>query len=126
MNIQSFDTHTYVKQLTESGVPMAQAEALASIRLEMVDFSNRVEVRFAAVDRRFDDVDRRFDAMDRRFDEIDHRFVEFDRRLVEFEARIEAKFDKKLEAMRADMIKWMFGFFVTQLAATLTMIKYLT
>ncbi len=133
MDIQSFDTHAYVRQLTEEGIPMAEAEAMASIRLEMVNLSNRMEVRFIEVDRRFDTidhrfdaVDRRFDAVDRRFDEIEHRFTEFDHRFVEFEARIEAKFDKKLEALRAEMIKWMFGFFVTHLAATLTMIRFMS
>lgn len=76
-----------------TGIPVAQAEAIASLRLEIVRLSNRMEERFAAVDRRLDAQD--------------------------------LSIDKKLEAMRADMIKWMFGFFATQLAATFAMIRYL-
>jgi hypothetical protein len=89
MDIQSFDTHAFVKQLIEAGIPVAQAEAIASLKLDIVRLSNRMEERFA-------EVDRRFDAQ-----------------------------DIKLEAMKADMIKWMFGFFATNLAATFTMIRYL-
>ncbi len=94
MELHSFDTHAFVKQLTEAGISVAQAEAIASFRLETVHLSNRMEERFAAVGRRLDAQD--------------------------------FNIDEKLEAMRADMIKWMFGFSATQLAATFAMIRYLT
>jgi hypothetical protein len=135
--LEIIDTHAYIKQPSASGISDAQAGAFAALRLELVRFSFDVDERFAAIDRRFDAVDRRFDVMERRFDAMDVRFdamdrrfdeseVRLDRRFAEFEARIEAKFDKKLETQRADLIKWMFGFFVTNLAATFAMFSYMT
>ena len=86
MVLDTFDTHAYIKQLIEAGIPVAQAEVLASVRLDIVRLSNHVDERFTT---------------------------------------LEALIDKKLEGLRAEQIKWMFGFFVTQLAATFTMVRFL-
>jgi hypothetical protein len=137
MNLDVFDSHTYVKQLIANGIPEAEAEVFASLKLDIVGHSNRMERHFAEVDLHFSDIGRRFTAVDGRFDLIDERFKSLDARFEMFqqsidsrfaqsEAKMEAKFDEKLQALRADMIKWMFGFFVTQLAATFTMIRFMT
>lgn len=87
MVIETFDTHAYVKELYEAGIPTAQAEVFASLKLDIVRLSNRMDERFTL---------------------------------------LEAQVDKKLEALHAKLIKWMFGFFVSQVAATLTMIRFMT
>ena len=37
MSIISFDTHTFVKHLTQAGMPLAQAEVLADSQARLID-----------------------------------------------------------------------------------------
>ena len=101
-------------------------------------FDAKVEQRFAEADARFEKrlakLEVRFEG---RFTEFDKRLVDlevkFDKRLVALEARFEkriaeseikferrfAEFDKRLETVRADLIKWAFLFWMPTALAVL-------
>lgn len=58
--------------------------------------------------------------------EIHGLSVRIDELRLEMERRFllqEERFDRKLAALKAELIQWMFGFFVAQMAANFAMIK---
>jgi hypothetical protein len=101
-------------------------------------FDANVERRFAEfdanVERRFAEADAK---VERRFVEFEHRFVEFElrtarelggfkievgRRITMLEAKVDSGFDKiqsEMTAFKAELIKWMFLFWLGTVATTL-------
>lgn len=95
-----------------------------------------LDTRFGEIDRRFGEIDRRFGGIDRRFGEVDKRFGEVDRRTARLEDRLDAigaKYGSLAEALergfgtlradmsdqRAEILKWLFLFWVGQAFAVL-------
>lgn len=99
-----FDSNQYAQDLQASGVPAAEARAFVSLKMEIYGLSLRVEDLSRDMDQRF--VELRTD-MDQRFKLQDERT------------------DRKLAAIKSELVQWMFGFFVVQLGATFAMIKML-
>ncbi|MFI5209542.1 MAG: hypothetical protein ACHQ2E_03770 [Gemmatimonadales bacterium] len=101
-----------------------------------VDLTYRTELRelndlhWARMDARFDALTAELRAMESRFDaKLRAMEARFDGKLVELEARTNARFDalqsllgKQLAETRADLIKWMFVFWV---GTMLTMIGFM-
>ena len=102
---------------------------------ELVDWVNTVDLTYRTELREQNEINfQRFDArLDQRFAEADarlevrfgvmeQRFAEIEQRFAKQEARFEARFgalDTRIESVRADLLKWMIGFWATTI---LTMI----
>jgi hypothetical protein len=74
---------------------------LDEIRAENADFRRESS-------RRFDDIEKRFDAIDQRFDRIDARF---------------ATLESGIADVKADLMKWSFGFWVGAVIAVAVLAK---
>jgi chromosome segregation ATPase len=106
-------------------------------------FDARLDARFDQLEQRFDQIDQRFDHIDQRFARVDQRFAQVDQRFEQIDRRFE-RVDERLgrveekvgslrvemsegfgslrtdmAAQRADLIKWMFMFWVGQAFAVL-------
>ena len=83
------------------------------------EFRDLFEVHFARFDAKLDQRVGELEAKsDRRFAELD---AKLERRVGELETRfpqLEAKFEQRLAEMKAELIKWMFAFWVGNLAVT--------
>jgi len=127
------------------------AEFELRIDRRFVAFEARVDQRFidfeARVDQRFADLEAKFDKrfveleakMDRRFAEFEVRFVDLEARIDQRFARVDTQFaavDRRIseletrltvgaEKMRADLIKWMFLFWVGSMATMLALFQTL-
>ncbi len=79
--VRAFDTHAFVKRLTAAGMPEPQAEILADEQSKLID--------------------------DKRVTKTDLRETG---RLLESNIRETAlRLETKIEAVKADLVKWMFG-----------------
>jgi hypothetical protein len=104
-------------------------EALGDeIANELVDWFNQVDATYHADLRELNEANfTRFDArLEQRFAEfelkVDRRLAEFDRRLVGLEARMDSGFERlrsEMTAFKAELIKWMFLFWLGTVATTL-------
>ena len=88
---------------------------------ELVDWVNRVDLTYRTELREQNEINfQRFDArLDQRFAEAEGKW---DVRFAELETKLEARFgalDTRIESVRADLLKWMIGFWATTI---LTMI----
>ena len=121
-NSASFDTHRFVKRMTEAGMPLAQAEALAEEQGVMVNthFATKqdtTELRhgIAEVGRRLGHVENRVVSVENRVANVENRVVSVENRVVNVERDVgELKQDvgelkTGLAVVRAElgMVKWM-------------------
>ena len=114
--------------------------------LNFARFEAKLEQRFAERDVRFDRIDARLDHIDTRLDQIDARLDQFDARFTRIDARfaqVETRLDRldirfsqdfaahrmeteaalgrlrvDIVTQKADMVKWMFLFWLGSVAAT--------
>jgi hypothetical protein len=88
------------------------AESEARFEKRLAELESSIEKRFAEMEQRFAEVDLRFAQIDQRFAGIDGLFSESD-----------AKLERRLGDLRADLIKWMFIFWATTSLSVLGMLK---
>jgi len=113
--------------LKDAQIPDSQARAITQAIREsdaavVLDIRAVLTERFDLVDKRFDLMDQKFDLLERRMDE---RFAQvYDRmdRLTDWaNERFATKTD--LANLKAELMRWMFTFWVGQLAATVAIVK---
>jgi hypothetical protein len=106
------DTLKVYDLLREAQMPELQARAITRAIRES-DTVAALDVR-AVIDERFKLIDERFNRIDERFNRIDERFD-----------RIDEKFATKAELAetKSELVRWMFGFWVGQLAVIIALIK---
>jgi CRP-like cAMP-binding protein len=116
LNQVDLSFRTELRELNESN--FARSDAKSDQRF--AEFELKLERRMAAfeakVDRRFAEVEVN---VDRRFAELRG---EFDRRLIQLEATIETGFERvrgDMTSFKAELIKWMFLFWLGTVATTL-------
>ncbi|MEK7757881.1 MAG: hypothetical protein AAB385_11785 [Planctomycetota bacterium] len=83
------------------------AEFAAGLRTE---FGRRLDALDAKVERRFDE-------FDGRFAEIDGRFAQQDARITILEARLLGRMEAMQGGIKADLVRWMFGFWTGTMIA---------
>jgi len=86
MTAAVFDTHAFVKRLTAVGMPEAQAEVLADQQARLVDERLATKADLSVLSNLATKTD-----------------------LREVEIRLEAKIQVSTEALKSEIIKWMFG-----------------
>ena len=95
------------------------------IEQRLAELDAKWEVRFGAIEGRLTEVGNRLGRIGERFAEFEKRFGRLEDRFGDLERRfggIEGRFgavDTRIEAVRADLMKWIFGFWATTI---LTMI----
>jgi hypothetical protein len=77
---------------------------------ELVNWFNAVDAAYRNDLRELNELNfQRFD------DKLERRFAESDAKWGERMGRLEASFERRLGEMRADLIRWMFGFWIATL-----------
>jgi DNA anti-recombination protein RmuC len=111
---------------TELG-KMATQQALSELRRDMEKGFSRLDAKLESTESRFDakleGMESRFDAklegMESRFDaKLESMESRFDAKLQSMEHRLLGRQDGALGGLRAELLKWMFGFWVAQAATT--------
>ena len=57
------------------------------------------------------------------FGRVDARLAAIERRMSDLEVKLEARMDAKLEALKAELLKWMFLFWVGTMGTVLAIAK---
>ena len=134
--LESFDPLASSRRLQQSGMPMEQADATASVVADAVKglvtreyFDARLEALELGIDARFKGMDARFESIDARFESIDARFESIDARFTEIGARfttIDMRFEKQTAVMIAHLSRWAFMLILSQVAISGLLFALLT
>ncbi|MDE0029490.1 MAG: DUF1640 domain-containing protein [Deltaproteobacteria bacterium] len=107
----AFDTHRFVKRLTESGFTEKQAETLAEEHVAFLNTNLATKTDIAAIKADIARVEAGMDALRQ-----------------ETKANIEALRQEtraSIEAVKADLLKWLFGALIAQGGLIVTLVKLL-
>ena len=107
----AFDTHRFVKRLTESGFTEKQAETLAEEHVALLNTNLATKTDVAAIKADIARVEAGMDALRQ-----------------ETKANIEALRQEtraSIEAVKADLLKWLFGALIAQGGLIVTLVKLL-
>jgi len=107
----AFDTHRFVKRLTESGFTEKQAETLAEEHVDLLNTNLATKTDIAAIKADIARVEAGMDALRQ-----------------ETKANIEALRQEtraSIEAVKADLLKWLFGALIAQGGLIVTLVKLL-
>ena len=136
----AFDTHRFVRRLTDSGFTEKQAETLAEEYVSLLNSNLATKADIAAT--RADIAATRADIV-KTAAELEARIeatnAELEARIeatkTELEARIEAtnaelaktemRLEARIEAIKADLLKWMFGAMIAQGGLIIAFVKLL-
>ena len=133
----AFDTHRFVKNLTESGFTEQQAEALAKEQVQLLNsnLATKVDIQAiradieavkAALEAKIETVKAELEA------KIEVVKADLDAKIetvkTELEARIEvvkADLDAKIEASKVDLLKWIVMAMIAQATLIVALVKLL-
>ena len=115
----TFDTHRFIKRLTETGMSEATAEALADEQInllngnlatkqQLADTAAGLEVKIAEVEAK----------LSARISEVE---AELSARISE----VEAKLSSRISETKADLLKWMVGLLVAQTGLIISVVKFI-
>ena len=107
----AFDTHQFVKNLTESGFTEQQAEALAKEQVQLLNSNLATKVDILAIKA-----------------DIEKVRAEVEKVKAELEVKIEkvrADLEAKIEASKVDLLKWMVTAMVAQGTLIVALVKLL-
>jgi len=110
----AFDTHRYVKRLTESGFTERQAETLAEEQIALLNANLATKADIEAVKVEFAKVEAGL--------KVDIEAVKAEIAKVEAGLKVDieavkveiAKVDKRIETVKSDLLKWMFAGLIAQ------------
>ena len=105
MNATIFDSHKYAKRLMDAGVPAQAADIQAETMVEVMN-------QLAAGSGKLDTQDARLVRMDARLERMDAKIDIMDTKIDMAETRLEAK----IADAKADLVRWMVGVSVLQMA----------
>ena len=103
----AFDTHRFVKRLTECGFTERQAETLAEEHVDLLNGNLATKADIALV-------------------QADITRVQADIALVQADiAKVEAALKTDIATVKADLLKWMIGALIAQGGLIVTLVKFL-
>ena len=125
----AFDTHRFVKRLTESGFTEKQAETLAEEHVALLNANLATKADVAAVKADIARVEASIDALRQ---ETKASMETLRRETKAAIARVEAGMDAlrhetkaAIEAVKADLVKWLFGALIAQGGLIVALVKLL-
>ena len=110
----AFDTHRFVKRLTENGFTERQAETLAEEHVALLNANLATKTDIAQVEARIAQVEAGVETL-RQETKAD---------IARVEARI-AQVEGRIEAVKADLLKWQFGALIAQGGLIVALVKLL-
>ena len=113
-----FDTHKFVKHLTENGFTEQQAEVLAEEQVNLLNTNLATKADIFAIKREITDVKRDIEVL-RQETKADIESLR-----LALKADIEGV-KGYIEAVRADLLKWMFGMMLAGIGLVVTLVKFL-
>ncbi len=114
----AFDTHRFVKRLTDSGFTEKQAETLAEEHVALLNANLATKADVAAIHADIARLEAGVEAL-RQETKADIEALR-----LATEADI-AKIDVRIEAVKADLLKWMFGALIAQGGLIVALVKLL-
>ena len=133
MSAIAFDSHAFVKRLTEAGMPERQAEVLATeqTRLIEADLATKADIKALEVTTKADI--KALEAATKKEIELIRRDIESIRHDIK---ALEAATKKEIESIRLEMkalehrvtatiLKWMFGALAGQTVLIVSLIRFL-
>ncbi len=118
----AFDTHRFVKRLTESGFTVKQAETLAEEHVALLNANLATKADIARIEAGMEALRQETTAGMEALRQETTAGMEALRQ----EARTEiAKVEAKIEAVKADLLKWMFGALIAQGGLVVALVKLL-
>ena len=128
----AFDTHRFVKRLTENGFTERQAETLAEEHVALLNANLATKTDIAQVEARIAQVEAGVETL-RQETKADIARVEAGVETLRQEtkadiARVEARIaqvEGRIEAVKADLLKWQFGALIAQGGLIVALIKLL-
>ena len=111
----AFDTHRFVKNLTESGFTEQQAEALAKEQVQLLNSNLATKVDIQAIRA---DIEAVKAALEAKIETVK----------AELEAKIEvvrADLEAKIEASKVDLLKWIVMAMIAQATLIVALVKLL-
>ena len=132
----AFDTHRFVKRLTESGFTERQAETLAEEHVALLNANLATRTDIARIEAGIDvlrqetraDIARVEAGIDvlRQETRADIARVEAGIDVLRQETRADiARVEAKIESVKADLLKWLLGALIAQTGLIVTLIKLL-
>ena len=129
----AFDTHRFVKRLTESGFTERQAETLAEEHVALLNANLATKVDVAALNTDFAQVEATLKADIAQVEatlKTDIAQVEATLKadIAQVEAILKtdiAQVEARIEAVKADLLKWMFGALIAQGGLIVALVKLL-
>ena len=128
----AFDSHRFVKRLTESGFTERQAETLADEHVTLLNANLATKADIAAIHADIVKVEAGVEAL-RQATKADIAAIHAD--VVRVEAGVEAlrqatkadiaKVEAKIETAKSDLLKWMFGALIAQGGLIVALVKLL-
>jgi len=99
LNYTVFDTHAFVKRLTAAGMPEAQAEVLADERVRLID--ERLATK--------EDIAKLQAATTQDIAKLQAATTADIAKLQADLREVELKLDAKIESVKSEIVRWMFG-----------------
>jgi BMFP domain-containing protein YqiC len=84
------------------------------------EFRDLFEAHFGRLEERMNALEARMNTLEARMTAMEARI---EARFADMEARLEAKLDAKLEAMKSELLRWMFLFWVGSMGTILAILK---
>lgn len=118
----AFDTHRFVKNLTESGFTEQQAEALAKEQVQLLNSNLATKVDIQAIKADSETVKANLEAVKAALE------AKIETVKAEIEGKIEvvkANLDAKIEASKVDLLKWIVMAMIAQATLIVALVKLL-
>ena len=111
----AFDTHRFVKNLTESGFTEQQAEALAKEQIDLLNsnLATKVDIEGIKAD------------LERFKTDLEASIERFKADLEASIATVKADLEVKIQESKVDLLKWMLTAMIAQGALVVTLVKLL-
>jgi len=111
----AFDTHRFVKHLTQVGFTLGQAEALAEEQVNLINSNLATKANIAAVETSLKaDIVR-----------VSENIARIEAALKADIATVEATLKADVAALKVDLLKWMFGALIAQGGLIVALVKLL-
>ena len=121
----AFDTHRFVKRLTESGFTERQAETLAEEHVALLNANLATKADIAAIHADIVRVEAGVETL-RQATKADIARVEAGVEALRQATRADiAKVEAKIESVKVDLLKWMFGALIAQGGLIVALVKLL-
>ena len=121
-----FDTHRFVRNLTESGFTERQAEALANEQVELLNSNLATKADMAAVQADIADVKADLEVrIERVQSDLEVRIARVQSDLDLKIANVQSGLEVKIANAKSDHMKWMFAAFIAQGGVIVTLVTLL-